>query len=92
MVKIVNELIDRLEREEITNLQCIAMHGREWMELHKEWCQVVGVDEDDEAEAEMFINEIKFGDEPDNADECPETVWDTVNKEDKMSKGQGKGE
>lgn len=86
MVKIVNELIDRLEREEITNLQCIAMHGREWMELHKEWCQVVGADEDDEAEAEMFINEIRFGDEPDNADEWPETVWDTVNKEDKMSK------
>lgn len=86
MVKIVNELIDRLEREEITNLQCIAMHGREWVDLHKEWCQVIGVEEDDEAEAEMFINEIRFGDEPDNADEWPETVWDTLNKEERKSK------
>lgn len=85
MVKIVNELIDRLDREEITNLQCIAMHGQEWIDLHKEWCQVIGVEEDDEAQAEMFINEIRFGDEPDNAEDWPTEVWNTLEKEEKTS-------
>lgn len=79
MVKIIKDLIGKLDREEITNLQCITMHGQEWVDLHKEWCQVMGVEEDDEVEAEAFINEIRYGDEPDT-DEWPEEVQKAINK------------
>lgn len=30
MAKVVKDLIGKLDREEITNLQCITMHGQEW--------------------------------------------------------------
>lgn len=86
MVKVIDELVDRLDREEITNLQCIAMHGQEWGDLHKEWCQVMGVDEDDDAQAEMFINEIRFGDEPDSYYEWGEIGGDDVKREEQTSK------
>ena len=79
MVKIIKDLIGKLDREEITNLQCITMHGQEWVDLHKEWCQVMGVEEDDEVEAEAFINEIRYGDEPD-MEEWSEEVQKAINK------------
>lgn len=84
MVKIINELIDKLDREEITNLQCIKMHGQEMVNTYKEWCQVLGFQEGDEDGAEQFVNELRYGDEPDDGD-LPEEVWgefkDIFNKE-----------
>ena len=75
MAKIINELIDKLDREEITNLQCITMHGQEMVNTYKEWCQVLGFQEGDEDGAEQFVNELRYGDEPDDGD-LPEEAWD----------------
>ena len=77
MAKIINELIDKLDREEITNLQCITMHGQEMVNNYKEWCQVLGFQEGDEDGAEQFVSELRYGDEPDDGD-LPEEVWDKI--------------
>lgn len=77
MAKVVKGLIDKLDREEITNLQCITMHGQEMVDDYKEWCQVLGFEEGDEDGAEQFINELRYGDEPDDND-CPKEVWDKI--------------
>ena len=79
MAKIVKDLIGKLDREEITNLQCITMHGQEMVDDYKEWCQVLGFDEGDEDGAEQFINELRYGDEPDDND-WPQEVWDKINE------------
>ena len=79
MAKVVKGLIGKLDREEITNLQCITMHGQEMVDDHKEWCQVLGFDEGDEDGAEQFINELRYGDEPDDND-WPQEVWDKINE------------
>lgn len=79
MAKVVKELIGKLDREEITNLQCITMHGQEMVDDYNEWCQVLGFDEDDEDGAEQFINELRYGDEPDDND-WPQEVWDKINE------------
>ena len=79
MAKVVKGLIGKLDREEITNLQCITMHGQEMVDDYKEWCQVLGFDEGDEDGAEQFINELRYGDEPDDND-CPQEVWDKINE------------
>ena len=79
MAKVVKDLIGKLDREEITNLQCIAMHGQEMVDDYKEWCQVLGFDEGDEDGAEQFINELRYGDEPDDNDWSQE-VWDKINE------------
>ena len=79
MAKVVKDLIGKLDREEITNLQCITMHGQEMVDDYKEWCQVLGFDEGDEDGAEQFINELRYGDEPDDNDWSQE-VWDKINK------------
>ena len=77
MAKVVKGLIDKLDREEITNLQCITMHGQEMVDDYKEWCQVLGFEEGDEDGAEQFINELRYGDEPDDND-WPNEVWDKI--------------
>lgn len=79
MAKVVKGLIGKLDREEITNLQCITMHGQEMIDDYKEWCQVLGFDEGDEDGAEQFINELRYGDEPDDND-WPQEVWDKINE------------
>jgi len=79
MAKVVKDLIGKLDREEITNLQCITMHGKEMVDDYKEWCQVLGFDEGDEDGAEQFINELRYGDEPDDNDWSQE-VWDKINE------------
>ena len=79
MAKVVKDLIGKLDREEITNLQCITMHGKEMEDDYKEWCQVLGFDEGDEDGAEQFINELRYGDEPDDND-WPQEVWDKINE------------
>ena len=79
MAKVVKGLIGKLDREEITNLQCITMHGQEMVDDYNEWCQVLGFDEDDEDGAEQFINELRYGDEPDDND-WPQEVWDKINE------------
>ena len=79
MAKVVKDLIGKLDREEITNLQCITMHGQEMVDDYKEWCQVLGFDEGDEDGAEQFINELRYGDEPDDND-WPQEVWDKINE------------
>ena len=79
MAKVVKGLIGKLDREEITNLQCITMHGQEMVDDYKEWCQVLGFDEGDEDGAEQFINEFRYGDEPDDND-WPQEVWDKINE------------
>lgn len=77
MAKVVKDLIGKLDREEITNLQCITMHGQEMVDDYKEWCQVLGFEEGDEDGAEQFINELRYGDEPDDGD-WPQEVWDKI--------------
>lgn len=79
MAKVVKDLINKLDREEITNLQCITMHGQEMVDDYKEWCQVLGFEEGDEDGAEQFINELRYGDEPDDND-WPQEVWDKINE------------
>lgn len=79
MAKVVKGLIGKLDREEITNLQCITMHGQEMVDDYKEWCQVLGFDEGDEDGAEQFINEFRYGDEPDDND-WPQEVWYKINE------------
>ena len=79
MAKVVKGLIGKLDREEITNLQCITMHGQETVDDYKEWCRVLGFDEGDEDGAEQFINELRYGDEPDDGD-WPHEVWDKINE------------
>lgn len=79
MAKVVKGLIGKLDREEITSLQCITMHGQEMVDDYKEWCQVLGFDEGDEDGAEQFINELRYGDEPDDND-WPQEVWDKINE------------
>ncbi|WP_315274488.1 hypothetical protein [Prevotella histicola] len=79
MAKVVKGLIGKLDREEITNLQCITMHGQEMVDDYKEWCQVLGFEEGDEDGAEQFINELRYGDEPDDND-WPQEVWDKINE------------
>ncbi|WP_314351532.1 hypothetical protein [Segatella oris] len=79
MAKVVKGLIGKLDREEITNLQCITMHGQEMVDDYKEWCRVLGFDEGDEDGAEQFINELRYGDEPDDND-WPQEVWDKINE------------
>ena len=79
MPKVVKDLIGKLDREEITNLQCITMHGQEMVDDYKEWCQVLGFEEGDEDGAEQFINELRYGDEPDDND-WPQEVWDKINE------------
>lgn len=79
MAKVVKDLIGKLDREEITNLQCITMHGKEMVDDYKEWCQVLGFEEGDEDGAEQFINELRYGDEHDDND-WPQEVWDKINE------------
>ena len=79
MAKVVKDLIGKLDREEITNLQCITMHGQEMVDDYKEWCQVLGFEEGDEDGAEQFINELRYGDEPDDND-WPQEVWGKINE------------
>lgn len=79
MAKVVKGLIGKLDREEITNLQCITMHDQEMVDDYKEWCQVLGFEEGDEDGAEQFINELRYGDEPDDND-WPQEVWDKINE------------
>ena len=79
MAKVVKGLIGKLDREEITNLQCITMHGQEMIDDYKEWCLVLGFDEGDEDGAEQFINELRYGDEPDDND-WPQEVWGKINE------------
>lgn len=79
MAKVVKDLIGKLDREEITNLQCITMHGQEMVDDYKEWCQVLGFEEGDEDGAEQFINELRYGDEHDDND-WPQEVWDKINE------------
>ena len=54
MAKVVKDLIGKLDREEITNLQCITMHGQEMVDDYKEWCQVLGFDEERNSSSTSF--------------------------------------
>lgn len=78
MVELSEELIGKLDREEITNLQCIQMHGQEVKDFYKKWCPVLGFAEGDEEGAEQFINELRYGDEPD--DEWTPEMWSEFRK------------
>ena len=78
MAELKKELIVKLDHEEITNLECIKMHGQEMVDTYKEWCEVIGFDEGNEVGAEQFINEWRYGDD---SDEMPQEVWDLLQKE-----------
>lgn len=78
MAELKKELIVKLDHEEITNLECIKMHGQEMVDTYKEWCEVIGFDEGNEEGAEQFINEWRYGDD---SDEMPQEVWDLLQKE-----------
>lgn len=73
MVELAKELIAKLDREEITNRQCIQMHGQEVRNLYKEWCGLEEREEGDEENAEQFLWEWRHGDEPD--DEWTPEIW-----------------
>lgn len=78
MAELKKELIVKLDHEEITNIECIKMHGQEMVDTYKEWCEVIGFDEGNEEGAEQFINEWRYGDD---SDEMPQEVWDLLQKE-----------
>lgn len=78
MAELKKELIVKLDHEEITNLECIKMHGQEMVDTYKEWCEVIGFDEGNEEGAEQFINEWRYGDD---SDEMSQEVWDLLQKE-----------
>ena len=80
MAELKKELIVKLDHEEITNLECIKMHGQEMVDTYKEWCEVIGFDEGNEEGAEQFINEWRYGDD---SDEMSQEVWDLLQKEEK---------
>lgn len=88
MAELKKELIVKLDHEEITNIECIKMHGQEMVDTYKEWCEVIGFDEGNEEGAEQFINEWRYGDD---SDEMPQEVWDLLQKEEqKQQKEQEK--
>lgn len=88
MAELKKELIVKLDHEEITNIECIKMHGQEMVDTYKEWCEVIGFDEGNEEGAEQFINEWRYGDD---SDEMPQEVWDLLQKdEQKQQKEQEK--
>lgn len=88
MAELKKELIVKLDHEEITNLECIKMHGQEMVDTYKEWCEVIGFDEGNEEGAEQFINEWRYGDD---SDEMSQEVWDLLQKEEqKQQKEQEK--
>ena len=78
MAELKKELIVKLDHEEITNIECIKMHGQEMVDTYKEWCEVIGFDEGNEEGAEQFINEWRYGDD---SDEMSQEVWDLLQKE-----------
>ena len=78
MADLKKELIVKLDHEEITNIECIKMHGQEMVDTYKEWCEVIGFDEGDEVGAEQFINEWRYGDD---SDEMSQEEWDLLQKE-----------
>lgn len=78
MTELKKELIVKLDHEEITNIECIKMHGQEMVDTYKEWCEVIGFDEGNEEGAEQFINEWRYGDD---SDEMSQEVWDLLQKE-----------
>ena len=78
MAELKKELIVKLDHEEITNIECIKMHGQEMVDTYKEWCEVIGFDEGNEEGAEQFINEWRYDDD---SDEMPQEVWDLLQKE-----------
>lgn len=78
MAELKKELIVKLDHEEITNIECIKMHGQEMVDTYKEWCEVIGFDEGNEEGAAQFINEWRYGDD---SDEMPQEVWDLLQKE-----------
>lgn len=88
MAELKKELIVKLDHEEITNIECIKMHGQEMVDTYKEWCEVIGFDEANEEGAEQFINEWRYGDD---SDEMSQEVWDLLQKEEqKQQKEQEK--
>lgn len=88
MAELKKELIVKLDHEEITNIECIKMHGQEMVDTYKEWCEVIGFDEGNEEGAEQFINEWRYGDD---SDEMSQEVWDLLQKEEqKQQKEQEK--
>ena len=88
MAELKKELIVKLDHEEITNIECIKMHGQEMVDTYKEWCEVIGFDEGNEEGAEQFINEWRYGDD---SDETSQEVWDLLQKEEqKQQKEQEK--
>lgn len=78
MAELKKELIVKLDHEEITNIECIKMHGQEMVDTYKEWCEVIGFDEGNEEGAEQFINEWRYGDD---SDEMSQEAWDLLQKE-----------
>ena len=77
MAELKKELIVKLDHEEITNIECIKMHGQEMVDTYKEWCEVIGFDEGNEEGAEQFINEWRYGDD---SDEMPQEAWESSTK------------
>lgn len=78
MAELKKDLLDQLDRQEITNFECIISHGEEMINTYKEWCDVLGYMEGNEEGAEQFINEWRYGDD---SDEMPQEVWDLLQKE-----------
>lgn len=78
MAELKKDLLDQLDRQEITNYECIISHGEEMINTYKEWCDVLGYMEGNEEGAEQFINEWRYGDD---SDEMPQEVWDLLQKE-----------
>ena len=78
MAELKKDLLDQLDRKEITNFECIISHGEEMINTYKEWCDVLGYMEGNEEGAEQFINEWRYGDD---SDEMPQEVWDLLQKE-----------
>ena len=78
MAELKKELLDRLDRQEITNFECIIRHGEEIINTYKEWCDVLGYIEGNEEGAEQFVNEWRYGDD---SDEMPQEVCGLLQKE-----------
>lgn len=74
---LMNKLNELLDNETITNMQYIRLLGPKTVESYKEWCQLIGYEENDENGAEEFVNELRYGDEPDTG-EWPQEVWDSI--------------
>lgn len=85
----MKELNEKLDHEEITNMQYITLQGQELIDEYKKWCSVFGFEEGDEDGTEQFINEIRYSDGADNENWPTEVIKEIdMNNNDKGEERQ----